>query len=582
MSKIPKPRPGKNALVAKSDTDGFLQNGIVVSDEYNQNLVGSKAIKIYDEMRSGDATIHAAFMAVKLPILSVRWYFEPASESKEDKEIAEFCSQALFEDPDYSWRETLEEILLYLIYGRMPFEVIYKFREDQMITLRKLQSIWPNTVYSWQLEDKSFGIVQLSNGGKFHVPGEKLCVFVNQKENNNWEGRSIFRSAYKHWYMKDKYYLIDAIATERQGVGIPYARHQSGLSESDKSDLREMLKNIRANQKAYLMFDEKVLEVGFMKTNGDSNKKAKDMIDHHNRQIVLNILAQFLDLGSNATGSYALSKDQSEFFLLAEEAIATHVAQITQKNLVKKLVDYNYTVQKYPTLKFEKIGSVDFTKLVEALTKLESAQIMQSDQEIVRYLRDAMDLPSYEGSDPDPMIVDEITLDIEMSLDELENGGQQQPDITQQAMEELSVHFAGYKGEPLSEETKRKISEALKQYWSKKSGGKSGKKKADPAIKEKRKEISKLRSEVRAMKDDFKRKLLEKKAKGEKLDDQERAKFELNIFNKSQAVKEKIDNLKIEIESLRESSKASETRLSRIVLKMSEALDRLYDKSKRS
>jgi hypothetical protein len=51
---------------------------------------------------------------------------------------------------------------------------------------------------------------------------DKLIVFVNEMEGMNWWGTSLLRPAYKHWFIKNTLYKIDAIAHERQGLGIPY------------------------------------------------------------------------------------------------------------------------------------------------------------------------------------------------------------------------------------------------------------------------------------------------------------------------------------------------------------------------
>jgi len=48
------------------------------------------------------------------------------------------------------------------------------------------------------------------------------------------------------------------------------------------------------------------------------------MINHHDRQISKAFLAQFLELGAQKSGSYALSQDQTRLFTLGLEYITTH------------------------------------------------------------------------------------------------------------------------------------------------------------------------------------------------------------------------------------------------------------------
>ena len=219
-----------------SDSAGIALDGIIVSDDYNRELTGTNRIKIYDQMRKGDGTVRAITQITKLPIRAANWRIEPFSEGRQDKKIAEFISDELFKNQSKTWDETLSENLLFLDYGSMAFELVYEFRLDGdnvLIGLHKLSSITPETIQKWKLPDGEFGIEQFTVNGEFMIPGEKLAVFILDREGQNWEGISMLRSAYKHWYMKDKIYLIDALAHERQGLGVPFGRLPANADEGD-------------------------------------------------------------------------------------------------------------------------------------------------------------------------------------------------------------------------------------------------------------------------------------------------------------------------------------------------------------
>lgn len=68
------------------DSGVQIFNGIISSDEYRPELRGRYAIKTYDEMRRGDATVHAGLMAVKYPIISVGWTTEEGGDETVDVE----------------------------------------------------------------------------------------------------------------------------------------------------------------------------------------------------------------------------------------------------------------------------------------------------------------------------------------------------------------------------------------------------------------------------------------------------------------------------------------------------------------
>lgn len=556
------------------DGTGIAMNGMIVNKDYNSNLVGTRGVKTYDEMRLGDATVKASLEAIFLPILSARWYVEAGEDSRQGKKIAEFCDNQIKKNGTRTWQETLTTILLYLVYGRMPFEIVYEFEADGMIGLRKLSPRWPDTIYKWEMESGGAGVTQQTVNGTYNIPMEKMIIFVNQKEGDNWEGKSVLRSAYKHWYMKDKLYLIDAIAAERQGLGIPYAKYPVGTKSELKDKLEELLQNMRANEKAYLMIEGQNTEVGFMDMKAGAVKNLMPIIQHHDRQITKNVLAQFLELGATGVGSYALSADQSRLFILSLEAVANYVRDCMNRYLIKKLVDYNFDVapNAYPELKVEKIGQVNGAELSTTLQRLIQTQIIKPTVEDEAWVRDTFDLPESDGrTDVDLTLADGLIAELDAEMAGLTgepiatDGAVDDPTMDtptdqeiQQASEALTDDelkmFGGAKGMPLSEETKRKISEALSKGGKKggkgKGGGK-GKKGTNPEIAKKQGEIKKLALESKSFGDDARRQLLEMKAAGKKMTPEETAKFQLELFNDKSKISEKITKLKSDIDEIK-------------------------------
>ena len=565
---------GKKAPTEIGDTSGIAISGIIVNDDYNNKLVGKQGVQIYNQMRFGDATVNSSLLAVMLPILSARWWVEPApAGSRQDKKVAEFVEAELMDNGTRTWQETLNEILDYLVYGRMVFEIVWEFRygddDTPMIGLRKLARRAPDSIVAWKLKDGKPGVIQQTINGTFEIPMDKLIIFVNQKKGDNWEGVSLLRTAYKHWYMKDKMYLIDAIAAERQGLGVPKAKVPANTKEADVQKVEEILQNLRANEKGYAV-EEGDIEIDFMDMKSGSTKPLLPAIQHHDRAIALNVLAQFLQLGSTSVGSFALSNDQSKLFLLCLEAIANHIRDNINRYLIKKLVDFNFDVTDYPTLRFEKIGNVDHNMLTTSLQRAVQTGLLVPQPDDEEYLRDVMDLPEKNKFQPiDPTLFDDTLAELDMSMANLDSAftpdsatpvapDEMSDEELMEAAEEFGVDivlYGGRVGEPLSEEAKKKISEALKKYWSsRKSSGKGkGKGKAkNPELDAKRKESTKLRKEVRALNTEYRKKILELKAKGQKLSEEESAKMQLELLDKKSKLQDRIDSLADEIQAIKD------------------------------
>lgn len=573
------------------DSSGIAFSGVIVNDDYNNKLVGRQGVQVYKQMESGDSTVRAALDAVILPILAARWDIEPASNSRKDKEIAKFVRRELMENGTRTWQDTLQEVLDFLVYGRMPFEIIWEFRIDPdtevpYIGLKKLARRDPGSILAWKLKDKSSGVLQQTVNGSFEIPMDKLIVFVNRKKGENWEGISLLRSAYKHWYIKDKLYLIDAIASERQGLGVPYANFPSGTTTETKNTTIEVLENFRANEKSYLITEGEI-KIEMMDMKAGTNKNLLPSIQHHDRAIALNVLAQFLMLGGSSVGSFALSADQSKLFLLCLEAIANYVRDTYQRYLIKKLVDFNYFTNVYPKLFYDKIGAVDHNILTTSLQRAMQIGSYTPQPEDEAYIRDITGMPPRnEKTDVKLDMYDDILLELDTSVSSLTEDtpdgvdtpvDQMDDQELQQAAEDYDLdvtYFGGAKGQPLSEETKRKISEALKRLKSKGGGKAKGKKKTDPIVKEKQAEIAALQKESRALSNGARKELLEMKARGEKLSEQDSARKQLDLMDKKNKLVEKIEKLKSEI-SARKAETAPEPKKEKKASEIGVTLDRI-------
>lgn len=599
----PQPRPPKNT---KEIGDASLMfNGIIAGNEYNPKLQGTRRIAQYDEMRLGDAHVAASLKVVKLPLLSCNWTIQPASERREDKQIAEFISEQLFNEPTRTWQETLTNILLHLDYGCMPFEKIYKFLPDGRVGLKKLAVRHPRTISRWEMKNGENGVEQTTTNGVYQIPIEKMIIFVNEKEGDNWEGKSLLRSAWKHWLFKDKAELIEIMAMERHGLGVPYGKTGTGATPEEENKLDEILRNFRANAEGFLRFPSD-FEIGMLDMKANSIKNPNDFIKRQEWAIMLNVLATFMQMGSGAVGSFALFKGSNTFFLMALEYVAKHIAQTINKYLIEDLVNFNFVTDKYPTLVYDKIGTVDINALTTALQRAIQTGVLTVDPNLEDYLRDAMDLPEFTGEvTPDPAMADSILAELETDVASMEGAlVDEEPEeeaddeeildeITEEDVEEAEASYrkigkggmvnkqrkaeflASYgadvydvlyaaKGVPLSDEHKKKISEALKKLKAK--GGKllrkgkgkgKGKKGANPELAKKRAEVKKLREEARAFNTQVRRELLEAKAKGIKLDPQQQAKKELDIFNRKEEISAKIRKVQDEIEEIKEKATAA-------------------------
>jgi len=379
----------------------------IISEEYNPSLQGVQGIKIFDEMRKSDGTVRAAVLVTTLPIRRAKWFVNPAIPGDaESEKHAQLIEHALFDWlEDMTWDDVVRQALLSVPFGVMVFEKVYGTKDYEGTTYvvpRKLAPRLPKSIMQWELKDKTFGIQQIRQDGQLaQIPGSKLLIFINEREGNNWWGNSMIRAAYKHWYYKNNFYKIDAMAFERQGLGVPKINMPSGYTDSDEAKARQAAQNLRANEDAYLLLPDGYT-AEFMNMGAGTTRDPQNSINHHNKEILQSVLAQFLELGatSSSSGSRALSQDHSDLFLKAIESIANNFIAEINKNLIPEIIDLNFDdVKVYPVLDYSGITKVDVAALGTAYGALVTAQAIKPTNEDEQYLRGALGLPARTQDD---------------------------------------------------------------------------------------------------------------------------------------------------------------------------------------
>jgi hypothetical protein len=114
-------------------------------------------------------------------------------------------------------------------------------------------------------------------------------------------------------------------------------------------------------------------EVHALESNGTGAQAFKDMINYLDTQMSASVLAGFTDLASGATGtgSYALSQDQSDFFVQSLEAYSAELAESITHNVLGDLVVFNYGRKaKFPRFEFEPLADGDVDRCIGLLQNL--------------------------------------------------------------------------------------------------------------------------------------------------------------------------------------------------------------------
>lgn len=390
----------KPARIELGATGTVIFAGQLAEEEYNPDLRGEKAIKVYERMRRGDGQVKAALLACELPLRAARWDIKAASDSRRDMEIAEFVRRNLFEQMTITWDDFLRHVLLMLPFGFSVFEKVWEVA-DGKYRWRKMAPRLPKTIWKWMVDPEGglAGIEQAAWKAEHYeyipIPVEKLLVFTLEREGSNFAGISLLRAAYKHWYYKDQLYRIDGIAAERHGVGLAlFTLPANATTEGTDSDLGKISKigeSLHTHERSYVALPD-----GYsfdLKGVAGQLHDIMRSIEHHDMEIARSILAQFINLGAKDVGSYALSQDQSGFFLMALRAVGKNICDTVNRHAIKQLVDYNWDVDRYPKLTVSGLEHRDLAAYSKAVTDITNAGLILPDREIEAELRELLRLP---------------------------------------------------------------------------------------------------------------------------------------------------------------------------------------------
>lgn len=380
----------------------------------NTKLQDQRGIRIYYNMRRQDGAVRASMRLVKTPVQGAHWFIEPwtpddnTPASTQDKNIATFVAQNIFERLNVPWATTLGDILLMLDYGYMAFEKVYQAIDtDGKMRLQKIAPRHPLDIQEWLYDFNGGpdGVKMFSNPysgpspvsegtgmdalTERFIPINKMVVFSHEPEAGDISGISILRSAYKHWYYKDTLYKIDAIQKERHGIGIPVIKLPPGFTTSDQQLADNLGRNLRTNERAHVTLPP-LWDLVFAKLEGQPVDCMKS-IEHHDMRIKSNVLGSFMDA---TTGTQDSNVD---IFLKSTRYIADYICDVFNKYVIKQLVDLNFKLgidRGYPRLRARRIGEwEDMRTLSFALRNLVSIDAIRADDNMEAQLRREMDLP---------------------------------------------------------------------------------------------------------------------------------------------------------------------------------------------
>lgn len=400
---------------------GQRRYGGIFYEEFLSELRGRKGAEVFTEMSNNDETIGAILFAIEMLVRQASWNVEPGGSTAKDREAAEFVKSCM-DDMQQTWIDTISEILSFLTYGWSFHEIVYKRRmgrtkdnrtsskyDDGLIGWMKLPIRSQETLYQWEYDDHDnlIGMTQMPppDFGLITIPMNKAMLFRTRSRKDNPEGRSILRTAYRSWYFKRRIQEIEGIGIERDLAGLPVITTPEGMDIWDKDDedmnairagLEAMVKNIRRDSTEGL-----VLPFGYTfeltSTGGSRQFDTNSIIARYDTKISQTVLADFIQLGHESVGSFALSSDKTNLFSMAICAFLDIICQTFNSQGIPALIDINGDhfagVTDYPRLTHGDIEDVDLATVATFIKDMTSIGVIIPDESLEDYVRQLGKLP---------------------------------------------------------------------------------------------------------------------------------------------------------------------------------------------
>lgn len=373
----------------------------------------------YDKMLR-DPQIKSGYELIRMFLLSRKVVVNPASDSDEDKEVAQ-ALEAMLDDMKYPMRKVRNDMYSALIYGYSVSEIVWGMEEgDEFVSIDRIRPIPIDTLedcFIYDDEGNVETIRQTIDDEEIEIPAEKCLIYTYDEQFGDREGTSILDGVYDNWYMKQKILSwYNVFLQKHEGPTL------AGFIENPafKDLMRDQLDEIREGRANITLGMNDRLEVIESTHRGEGFKEA---INYHDTMIYRKMNIGTMILGQeNGAGAYAQSQTQFDTLSIFLDGIHEDIAAELQSK-VKELVDMNWTVDDYPVISFETFEEKDLLGLINAIKPLIDAGAIDPQESWFRHLL-ADIVGRYSDVDLSDLLDDERPM---MQQEEMIPGAQVQP-----------------------------------------------------------------------------------------------------------------------------------------------------------
>lgn len=419
------------SILSELGTSGLNRSAGYVDEEFLPQLRGRKAVQVFKEMSENDPTVGAVLFTIDRLLRNVEWRVEPGGKTREHTKQAKHVEECM-EDMESSWDDFITEVLSMLVFGWSWHEIVYKRRgglwspdpkhrskhSDGLIGWRGIPIRAQETLFRWAFTDNGqvAAMVQMAPP-KYQtvaVPMSRSLLFRFKHHKGNPEGVSMLRNAYRPWYMKKRLEEFEAVGVERDLAGLPivkvpaeYLKSKPGSADyAAVQSFKKMIKSIRRNEQEGIVFPiaydqdtrQPLYSIELLGGGGGRAFNTDQIIQRYDLAILTTVLADFIKVGHQSTGSYSLHTDKTGIFRTSLNSISNSIADVLNRQAIPRLFALNgWRPEELPTIVPSDVDSPDIAQLSAFMNAMSNTGVTWfPDPTLENFVRDAARLPKLD------------------------------------------------------------------------------------------------------------------------------------------------------------------------------------------
>ena len=381
-------------------------------NELNEDFQFPQSLDRYEAMRC-TPVIAGLLKILELSVLGDEWSIVPAA--KDTSAYAAVAATRLEENlrAELEWRgptgnvssqsfdDALRNYLLCLPFGFSFDEICWRYQGHE-VAIAKLAPRLPRSVNQFIAHPDNPSDLEYiqqnvydSRSGWPKIPANKITLCVFNREGDNFTGRSILRPLWQPYFIKDGVLRVQAMAVERNGMGVPQAftlDSAARLSADDRTVLEAIVRRWRAGDASGV-----VMPPGYKTELTTANTNATDninLLQYLDRQQAMGLVLMILTAGLDGGGAYAQSQTQDSISQRVVGSIKQQIAGYINNGFVYQWWRLNFEGKcRRPEFQFANRVYFTLNDLLDIVGKLVNSQLFVPSEPDEDWIRQQLNLP---------------------------------------------------------------------------------------------------------------------------------------------------------------------------------------------